>query len=298
MSQIFTTTDDVSGLLPVDYGQLVVQPVQDESVAIQVSSTVVTDSHDFHVPILTEDASASWTEEGGDLYGGDDPVFAELKVTPQKVGRAIDISNELADDSSPEATETVGRSLARAIATQIDQAYFGAFTYPTPDPENPNAVHPRPKGLEHLALTGDSAVQEVGAGAAFANLDPFAAAIALSQAEGGNITSFVANPADYLTLMTLKRETGSNESLLGMHATEATKRVLLGVPLLASRHVTAGTIWGIDKSFATVVLRSDVAVESSRHAKFGTDMTAIKATMRVGFAFTNPKALVKITLGA
>ena len=140
-------------------------------------------------------------------------------------------------------------------------------------------------------------MQEVGAGEAFDNLDPFAIAIALSQEAGGNVDYFVGNPADYRSLMTLKRETGSNEPLLGANATSAQQRLILGVPLLASRFVEPGTIWAIDQRFATIVLRKQVTLEVSRDYAFNTDRTAVKATMRAGFAFTNPKALVKISLG-
>jgi HK97 family phage major capsid protein len=287
---LFTTTDDVSGLLPEDYGSLVIQPVQAASVALEVASTVLTDSHVYHVPILTEDATASWVKEGDDLASGTEPTFDELAVTPSKVGDLVLVSNELADDSSPEATEQVGLSIGRGIAARLDEAFFGDHEYT--DPRDP-----RPKGLEQLP-TGGTGVQEVGAGEAFDNLDPFALAIALSQEVGGAITSFVGNPADYRSLMTLKREVGSNEPLLGANAMSAQQRLILGVPLLASRFVEPGTIWAIDKRFATVVLRKQVTLEVSRDYAFNTDRTAVKATMRAGFAFTNPKALVKITLGA
>jgi HK97 family phage major capsid protein len=280
---IFTTTDDVSGLLPADYGDLVVRPVEEQSVALQVSNTIVTTSHEWHVPIITDDASAKWATEGDDL-SGTEPVFAELKVTPAKVGNVIAISNELADDSSPEATEQVGRSIGRAIARKIDEAYFGALPVPAP------------AGLE--SLTGANAPTEVGGGLAWGNLDPFAIAIGLAEAEGATLKYFVANPADYLTLMQLKRETGSNEPLLGLDATAATKRLLLGVELKSSRFVAPGTVWGIDPQFSNVILRKDVTVETSRERYFETDRTAVKATMRAGFAFTHPKALIKITIGA
>ncbi|OUE25513.1 phage major capsid protein [Clavibacter michiganensis] len=279
---IFTNTDDVSGLLPAEYGDLIIRPVEAASVALSVSSSVVIDAHDWHVPILTDDAGAAWVDEGDDLTNTE-PKFAELVVTPSKVGAVIAISRELADDSSPEAAAAVADSIGRAIAAQVDRAYFG------------NLATPAPKGLD--SLTGTTAPAVLSAGASWANTDPFAAAIASAQLEGATIDNFVANPVDYLQLMQLKRQVDSNEPLLGLDATSATRRLLLGVPLLASKHVEPGTIWGIPKQKAIVVIRKNVTVTTSDEVYFTTDRVAVKSTMRVGFAFPQPKALVKIELG-
>jgi HK97 family phage major capsid protein len=278
---LFTDTDDVSGLLPEDFGPLIVRPVEAASIAIQVSDVVTTGNHSYKIPIVAEDTTASWVDEGEDL-AGPDPVFDELDVVPSKVGRMIGISRELADDSTPSAQEEVGKSIARAIANQIDRAYFG------------DLASPAPAGLGSLDIT----VSEVFAmSAEWENTDPFAEAIALSDSFGGTIGSFVANPVDYLALMKLKRQDGSNEPLLGLDATAPTRRFLLGVKLLSSKHVTLGTIWGIPQDFSKVVMRDDVTVEVSRDYYFGTDQVAVKGTMRVGFGFPHPKSLVRIELG-
>lgn len=131
---------------------------------------------------------------------------------------------------------------------------------------------------------------------AWADLDPFAEAISISQANNGIISAFVASPGDALALMTLKSQTDSNVPLLGTDATSATTRRILGVPLLVSKHVEPGVIWGLDKRFVTIALRKDVDIDVSRERHFETDETAIKGVMRLDWAFTHPKALVRITL--
>lgn len=272
---IFTTSDNVSGLLPEDYGALVVRPVEELSVALRVSTIVATERNTYRIPIVTEDGSAAWYTEGQDLTG-DGPTFDEIEVTPAKVGRVVLVSTELADDSTPEASGEVGRSIARAISTEIDKAYFG------------DLAAPAPKGLAAAA-----AVPAVSG--AWGNTDVFAHAMSIAEAAGGRIRFFVTSPADMLTLLMVKKQEGSNEPLLGQDPTQPAVRTILGATLLASPAVAQGTIWAIDPEFSRVVLRKDVTIETSRESHFTTDQVAVKAVMRVGFAFPHPKALVKIT---
>ena len=275
---LFTSTNDVKGLLPGEYGDLIVQPLEQESRAILASTSVLTGSHDYHIPVLNEDATAGWYSEGDDMSWVD-PKFEELIVTPAKIGRVTLISHELATDSTPEAQTVVGESIARAIAAGVDEAFFGAL------------AKPAASGLE--ALTG---VSTVNAGTEWSTLDPFAEAIAASENVGGTLRTFVANPADALALAKVKKEDGSNEPLLGIDATEPGARRIMGVNVLVSPKVKAGTIWGIDPAFSQVVIRDDVSISVSEDVAFNTDQVAVKARMRVGFGFPHPASLVKINL--
>lgn len=275
-----TTTPDVAGILPGDYGPLIIQPVEAESAAFRAATIFTTGAETFHVPVITDDAGASWVEEGSEIPL-DDATFAELEVRPAKAAGLTSVSRELAEDSSPAAGTIVGQSIARSLARTIDLAFFGALAAPAPS------------GL--AALTGVSAVD---APAAFTDLDPFAQAIADAEQVGATLTSFVANPADALSLSTLKEETGSNRALLGADATQATDRRILGVPLLVSPAVAVGTVWGIPNARVLVVRRTDVRIETSPHLYFSSDRVAVRATMRVGFAFPHPAAVVKITAAA
>ena len=96
----------------------------------------------------------------------------------------------------------------------------------------------------------------------------------------------------------LKQATGSNLPLLGSDPTVATRRTILGAPLFVSPAVAASTAWGIPADRAMVVMRDDVRLEVSRDAYFSSDRVAVKATMRVGFAFPHPAAVVKVALTA
>lgn len=275
---LYTSTADVSGMLPDDYGALITQPVDAGSVAIQVSTLVDTGSTHFHVPVVTDDPAAAFISEGAEITP-DDAVMDEVTVTPAKVAGLTIISSELANDSSPQAAEVVGAGLARDIAQRIDQAYFG------------NMVAPAPAGLGSIAATA------VDAGASFANLDAFAQAMSNAEGVGAEITAFVANPADALALAQLKSDsTDSNQPLLGMDPSQPTRRLIFGVPLFVSPHVPANTVYGIPRERVLVVRRSGVELKVDSSAYFSSDRIGVRAIMRVGFAFPHEAAVQAITV--
>lgn len=275
---LLTTTDDVTGILPEQWGELVVQPVQKESVALQASTMVTTSDHKYHVPVQKSDPAAAWLVEGDEISPSD-AVFDEQVVIPAKVGGLSIVSRELAEDSSPEAAATVGASLASDMAKKIDLAYFGSVASPAPD------------GLEDL--TGMSTVD---AGASWSNLDGFAEAQSKAEQVGATITNFVAHPADALLLAKLKDETGSNRPLLGSDPVNQTRRTIFGVALLVSPAVSAGTVWGLDRKFCVTVMRDDVRLEVSDQAYFSSDRVGVKSTMRLSWCWPHPASVVKVSL--
>lgn len=262
---------------PEDVGTLIVQPVISAAIATQVATVVRTTSHDYRIPSVTADPTASWVAEGDEIPATD-ATLAETIVTPAKLAGLTIVSSELADDSTPEASAAVGQGLARDIARKLDAAFFGTK----------GASLVQPAGLADLV--GFTPV--VGA---FANTDPFSEAISEAEQVGAEIGAFITDPATALTLAKVKRATGSNEPLLGVDATVPTKRTILGLPLLVSPAVTAGVIWGLPKDRVHVVIRSDSRVDVDRSRFFTSDQVAVRATMRVGFGFAHPAAVIKMT---
>ncbi|MSS84546.1 phage major capsid protein [Actinomycetaceae bacterium WB03_NA08] len=277
---LLTTTDDVSGFLPPEYGNLIVQPVQTGAVAYQVAENISTGSSEFHVPIVGKDAGAGWVAEGEEI-AVTEGKYGEATVIPKKVAGLSVISRELANDSSPAASKIVGDGLARSIARQVDIAFFGSTTVNGP-----------------IGLEGVPGINEVEAPTAWTNLDPFAEAIAEAEQEGAVITSFVANPEDAKVLATLKDQADSNRPLLGVDPTKATQRLLQGVPLLVSPAVTPGTVWGIPRDRVLVITREGTEIAVDESVFFTSDRVAVRAIMRVGFAYPHAEAVQKITLAS
>jgi HK97 family phage major capsid protein len=281
---LLTTTTDVGGLLPEEWGPLIVEPVKAAATALdrRVSRIVPTINHTFHLPVVNADAAASWLSEGAEITPSD-PTVAEIVITPAKVGGLTVISRELATDSSPAAAGIIGEGLARSIARKIDAAFFG------------NLSAPAPAGLGALL---DAAVRRIAAGTSPSNLDAFAEAQSLVEQDGAAISAFVASPADALKLAKLKTATGWNTNLLGADATDATARQILGVPLLVCPNLADGVIYGLAAERNVVVIREEVSIAVSSDAYFSSDQIAVRATMRVGFGFATPKAVARIALAA
>jgi len=139
-------------------------------------------------------------------------------------------------------------------------------------------------------------VSTVAAGASFANMDWAEEAKSLVETANSVLTAFVAHPDTALALATIKEQTGSNKSLLGSDPTQPTSRTIAGVPLYTSPSVTADTtVWGISAPHSIFVLRQDASVVTDTSAFFTSDRVAVRATLRVAFAYPHPAAIVKVT---
>jgi HK97 family phage major capsid protein len=88
---------------------------------------------------------------------------------------------------------------------------------------------------------------------------------------------------------------GSNMPLLQADPTQPSARTISGVPLLVSPAVAADIVWAIPREHSLFVLRQDATVVSDSSVMFTSDRTAIRATLRVSFGFTQPLSIVKIT---
>ncbi|MEU7764356.1 phage major capsid protein [Nocardia sp. NPDC049190] len=272
---LYTSASGIGGLLPQQIHQLIVQPVERESVAFQVTSVLSTDTNTSKFPIVTEDPAAAWTPEGQEITP-DDQEFDELEVTPKKVAALTIVSNELAADSNPAALNIVGAGLVRSLTAKLDAAFFAMTTVNGP------------------AGIGSTTHQLVDTSGGITNTDPFAEAISKAENVGARITSFVASPTTALALAKLKEITGSNRPLLGPDPSMPGARTVLGVPLLVSPYVTNGDIWAIPRDFTYTVLRNDTTLRISEDAYFSSDRVGVRATMRVAFGFPHPAAVVRL----
>ena len=72
-------------------------------------------------------------------------------------------------------------------------------------------------------------------------------------------------------------------------------RTIAGLPVLVSPSVAADTIWGIPQQHCVFVIRQPATVVSDGSALFTKDSTAIRAVLRIGFAFLYPLAVVKVS---
>lgn len=268
--------------LPEEVLPLIVEPVQAASVAALVSTSKVTSANKLRAPVVKQDPSAAWVAEAEEI-----PVsqadLDEIEVSFYKVAGLVPVSSELANDSDPDVPEQIGQGLARDISRRVDEAFFGSNT------ANPKA----PAGLGNLTT-----ITELDAPATFADLDPFTAGRFAAAGFGARITAWAANPADAEELAQLKEQNGSVRNLLTYNPNDASVLTLDGVPMFTSTAITAGTVWGIPSDRVIVGINDQVRVDQSKDALFSSDRIAVRAVLRVGFAFTQPQAIVKITKAA
>ncbi|MGW5447702.1 phage major capsid protein [Streptomyces asiaticus] len=265
-----------AAILPPEYGKLVIEPMTAASVAMQVATVVPTGAAEFHFPRVTSDVTAGWTAEGAAITPSDADTDAYV-VTPKKLASLTTLSNELVNDSSPAALQLVGDSIAREMARKLDAAFFG------------NLGGSAPAGLE--SLTG---LIVVDSGASYTNADPFTDAVMEVEASGGNVTSFVTDPATARTLAKLKQASGSNIPLITPDLTAPSGRVLLGRPLYVSAAVTAGTVWAISKADVFIVLRNGVEIAVDKSSAFASDSTQVRGILRASPAFPRLDSIAKI----
>ncbi|MED5802947.1 phage major capsid protein [Gordonia sp. Z-3] len=263
---------------------LIIKPLVTNSIAGQVLTEVITDSHDWRIPIVNTDPTASWTAEGAEISATDADID-ELTVTPKKLAALSVISNELANDSNPAAANVIGEGIVRDLTRKVDQALFAT-----------SAITNGPA----YTLGTQSGVSTVSAGAAYTTIDAFSDAVYVAADNNAVITHWVTNPATAKTLAKVKEQTGSNKPLLGADPTSPGQRQILGVPLLTSPYVptTDNVVWGISKMYGYMVIREKAEVEADNSVFFTSDRVAVRAKVRVGFGFPAPLTMVKITTTA
>lgn len=272
-----TTSTTARAWLPETIDELIIRPLQTESVAARVGlyKTGLT-GHAFRVPIVAEDPTTAWVAEGEEI-----PVssaqLAEAVAEFRKLAGLSIVSRELAEDSDPSAVDAIGQGLVRDLARKLDAALFtdqGAKA---------------PAGL--ASLEGYTQVQ---APDTMTNLDAFIQARFRAAGVGAEVAAYVLHPDDAEAVALLKESSTSAKALLSEVAGDPGKLAIDGIPVETSPALTPGIMWALPKSGVHVGIRQDATVDVDHSVFFTSDRSAIRATLRAGFAFSHPKAVIQI----
>ncbi len=280
MAPPLLTTSAPTGvnLSPEQRAQLIIGPLERESLALRTSRVLPTIRDSIQVPMLESDVPCDFVPEGSEIPEGQ-PTVSEASLRPVKVAALTILSAELAEDSEPEAVNLIGQSISRAIKVKLDQAFLFAATGGLPSPG---------------VLTGTSIVD---GGALGANLDGISDAITSVEAAGGTADVIVMSPATWGRIAKIKADsTSSNVPVLGVDGS-TTNRTLFGVPTYVDSAVVANTVGVWDSQSLAVALRRDVKVESDTSRYFDSDSVAIRATLRADWTVLDPARIVKINAG-
>jgi HK97 family phage major capsid protein len=185
----------------------------------------------------------------------------------------------------PRPGGVVGDSIVRDLARKIDAAYFD----PTPDTNAPSGVG---------ALAGVTAISGGTVAGGWVDFDFVEEARAAAENANAVLTALVCNPATAVKLSTIKTYTSaqSNQALLQPDPTRPASRVIGGVPLYTTPSLGNDIVFSIAQAHSVVARRQDVSLVTDASAYFSSDRVGIRATLRIGFAFTYPAAISKITL--
>ncbi len=274
------TTAGRAILSPEDVAQLLVRPVERESLPGLVATPVAMTSNSLRAPAVQTDPSASWVAEGAEIAASD-AVFAEVSAPACKVAGLTIVTSELANDSSPSAIEQIGNGLKRDLIRQINRAFVG------------NLDAPAPAGLGSLA-----GATVVPVGTAWTNVDAFIDGQAAAAAVGAKVDSWIISAADFSTLAKLKTASGSNQALLQADPTRPEGTILAGAQVHVSADLPAGVAYGIPRDRVLLGVRQDAEIVADGSAFFSSDRIGVRATMRVAFAYPHPESVVKLTVGA
>jgi HK97 family phage major capsid protein len=280
---VLTSTSGASGLIQLIQTE-VIQPLERGSIAGRVSTTFRSQSSRVEVPVIASDPAVGWIAEGAEITSVD-PTFTTISVIPKKLAGVTAITNEMIASGSRDAVTLVMDSLVRDFSHKLDAAYFGS-------------VSGAPTGLASLsgvtALTTD-----------LVTLDVFDEARIEAAKLNESVGAFVTDPDTLLALATAKESTTSRRPLLqpvaaegALRETDAVSVVVSGVPVYASSAVAAGVIWGVPKRTSVLIVSGDPELAISADAGFKSDVTWVRATLRVGFAFPKPSSIVRITVDA
>ncbi|BBX69731.1 phage major capsid protein [Mycolicibacterium psychrotolerans] len=228
----------------------------------------------IRVPFVADDGVVGFVAEGAEIPDANQE-FDEVVVLTGKVAALGKYSFETL--AQPEAARMVVESLSRSVVTKANAAYLGNLEA---DP-GPTGLLNTPGIIDFETPIGD-------------DLDQLVDAVSFIELDGGTATHVIANPTAWATLSKLKRATDSNESLVGAGTVAAT-RALLGLPVLVTPAMPAGSLLVVDQS-AVIGAQSPVRLARSDDAYFSSDSIGVRVTWRLGWSIQHATRVAKLTV--
>lgn len=254
-----------------------------------LAATPEGDATRVRIPFISEDPTAAVVAEGAEITAGD-PSLAEVAFGTLKVGLIHRVSNEAyrsvaAGQNEDNVTSTqLTESLRRSITAKLDNLFLNEAK----DPENP--AHPIGLAQRDDVVAGDTITPKT-------LLTPLIDAIATISDNGASPTAILTSNSAWAKLLKLTYADG--RPVINPDMQSAATPQLLGLPVVRNAAVPADTLLVLDAA-NVVAAASDIDVETSSDAYFGSDCTAIRILGRIGWDLVRPKrtAKVKIDLSA
>jgi HK97 family phage major capsid protein len=262
---------------PEQWSTFVLDHLSAESVVLASGATEIrTDSQMIHVPRITGDGAVGWYSELEEITTGD-PTGDELVLTPKKCAALTTLSNEAVDDSNPDVLDAVGTAMVRAVALEVDRAFFVG------------TGGEQPQGI----LTATPALPSVAGPVSYASI---VNAAGLVRAAGGQPNVVYLAPAD---LTALQLVTGADDRpLIQPDATQGMADTIAGLRIFVTAAMPAQQALVAEADQIVVAVRRDASVAISQDAKFTADGTVARVVARADIGVNDPDGLATVRVGA
>lgn len=254
-----------------------------------LAATPEGDATRVRIPFISEDPTAAVVAESAEIQAGD-PKLAEVAFGTLKVGLIHRVSNEAyrsvaaGQNTDNPTSEQLTESLRRSITAKLDALFLNEAK----DAEN--VAHPVGLAQRDDIIDGGTITPKT-------LLTPLIDAIATISDNGASPTAILTSNSAWAKLLKLAYEDG--RPVINPDAQTEAIPQLLGLPVVRNAAVPADMLLVLDAA-NVVAAASDIDVETSTDAYFGSDCTAIRILSRIGWDLVRPKrtARVKINLAA
>ena len=271
------TTATLSTLQQTQIQQLLVQPLESESVFLASGPKVIDTNGPIRIPRIASGLTVGFVAEGGTIPESS-VGLDEVSMLPSTLKSLKVISR---------VTSEVLRSSAQALDAILKQ----------------RLVTDTAKALDVALFTGTGSSNTIRGllnqtGVATGTLDAsepdsLLDGIGIARANEVKPNRWFLSPADYLSIRKVKDADG--RYILQPDLTQAGQEVLFGVPVTVTAQVPTGKAVLADMNMVAIArdMSPSVTVDSSRY--FDTDEVALRVVARYDLALLQPKAVTVLT---
>jgi HK97 family phage major capsid protein len=274
------TTSGNAALIQSQVQQLLISPLEQTSSFLASGVTLIDSNSPVRIPRVSSGATAGFVAEG-QLIGDADVAFDEVTALPSTLKSIkvwLPVSNELIRSSAVTGLSTVLQNrLVTDTAKALDSSLYAGSG-------SANTI----KGVVNQTGVQTAELDTT-------DLDSLLDAVALAHAENVTPNRWYMNPQDYIALRKIHKGTGDKSYVVDPDVHADTQYSLFGIPLTVTNHLALGKAVLADTTQLVVVRDTDASVFIADQTLANYDALAIRVTLRMDLAVTQPKAVVVLT---
>lgn len=272
------STDNTGALIQEQVADLLVKPLEAESVVLNAGPRTFDTSEPLRIPKITSTFDPEFTAENEEINSDDSAEFDEVRLMPsdrKSLKSIVRFSNEALRQTTVGLDQVLKERLVTDVASKLDDALL------TGD------------GSSHTitGITEQSGTQsaELDAG------DPDSFLDAIGKAQGAHVEPdrWFLNTDDFIKLRKTQDEQG--RYLLESDLTADATYRLFGIKVVVTSRLDSGTalLCDMDKIAVARDVDASVTLLSERYAEY--DQQAIRVVTRYDLGLLHPEAVVVLT---